>query len=334
MVTLPGTSLRVSSLCLGGNRLGAQLDQAASFALLNAFIDRGGNFIDTAHVYANWLPDVERSCSEKTIGRWLSARGAASHVVVATKIGHPPLGNPKLRRLDATSLRTDIEEALVNLGLPHLDLVYLHRDDPDRPADEILGALEEFRQAGLIRYYGASNWSAARLEVAQEVAHRHGWQGFSANQPEWSLAIRNSGSAPNDLFAMDRRMYEWHAHHNVAAIPYSTQAKGYFDKVLTGSLDEATARAYDNPTNRVMADLLNTLALRTSATPTQVALNILTRGQVPTVPVIGPRTVKQIESSFDSLSIEMCEDGLMRQLLEALWQDNRQAWSRCKPGLW
>ena len=315
LITLPGTSLSVSRLCLGGNRLGGQLDHAASFALLDAFIDRGGNFIDTAHVYANWLPDVERSCSEKTIGRWMAARGA-TRLVVATKIGHPQLDNPTLRRLDAMSLRMDVEDALVNLGLPHLDLVYLHRDDPDRPADEILGALEELRSVGLIRYYGASNWSAARLEEAQEAAHRQGWLGFSANQPEWSLALRNPGTAPDDLFAMDRRMYEWHAQHHVAAIPYSAQAKGYFDKVVAAALDEATARAYDNPANRVRADVLSKLALRAGATPTQVALNILTRGPVPTVPVIGPRTIRQIESSFDSLSIELSDDDLFPQLAE------------------
>src|SRR5215210_8088094 len=105
LITLPGTDLSVSRLCLGGNRLGAQLDRAASFALLDAFTGRGGNFIDTAHVYANWLPDVERSCSEKTIGRWLAARGASTGVVVATKIEHPLVENPIPRRLDAMSLR-------------------------------------------------------------------------------------------------------------------------------------------------------------------------------------------------------------------------------------
>src|SRR5918998_175301 len=98
LIALPGTDLSVSRLCLGGNRLGAQLDHEASFALLDAFTECGGTFIDTAHVYANWLPDVERSCSEKTIGRWLAARGA-TRLVVATKIGHPQLDNPTLRRL-------------------------------------------------------------------------------------------------------------------------------------------------------------------------------------------------------------------------------------------
>ena len=310
-ITLPGTDLSVSRLCLGGNRLGAQLDHAASFSLLDAFAACGGNFIDTAHVYANWLPDVERSCSEKTIGRWLAASGAAGFVV-ATKIGHPPLDDPTARRLDAASLRADVAEALAHLGLRRLDLVYLHRDDPARPADEILGVLEELRGEGLVRYYGASNWSPPRLEQAQAAARRHGWAGFSVNQPEWSLADRNPGSAADDLFAMDEAMLDWHVRNRIAAVPYSAQAKGYFDKVMSGALDEVTARAYDNPVNRARAAILNEIAVRSHATPTQVALNVLVQGPVTTVPVIGPRTTDQLQSSFDSLSLPLGSEDLAR----------------------
>ena len=310
-ITLPGTDLCVSRLCLGGNRLGAQLDHAASFSLLDAFEALGGNFIDTAHVYANWLPDVERSCSEKTIGRWLSASGAEGYVV-ATKIGHPPLDDPTTRRLDAASLRADVAEALAHLGLARLDLVYLHRDDPARPVDEILGVLEELRGEGLIRYYGASNWSPSRLEQAQQAARRHGWAGFSANQPEWSLAGRNPGSVADDLFAMDAAMLGWHERNQIAAIPYSAQAKGYFDKLRLDTLDDVTARAYDNAANRAVADILNEIAVRSHATPTQVALNALIQGPVTSVPVIGPRTTEQLQSSFESLALPLGRDDLAR----------------------
>jgi aryl-alcohol dehydrogenase-like predicted oxidoreductase len=311
-ITLAGTDLSVSRLCLGGNRLGAQLDQAASFALLDAFGACGGNFVDTAHVYANWLPDVERSCSEKTIGRWLAARGAAERFVVATKIGHPALDNPKASRLDAGSLRQDTQEALDHLGLPRLDLVYLHRDDPGRPVDEILGVLEELRREGLICHYGASNWSPSRLQKAQIAASRHGWAGFAANQPEWSLADRNPGSTADDLFAMDSTMLDWHFRSRVTAIPYSAQAKGYFDKLQQGVLDDVTARQYDNPANRARAAVLNGIADRSNATPTQVALHLLIRGPVATVPVIGPRDAAQLESSFGSLALEVPSDDIAR----------------------
>ena len=161
-VTLPGTGLRVSRLCLGGNRLGGELDQDASFALLDGFVDHGGTFIDSAHVYADWIPGNERSSSEKTLGRWLKARGGARGVVIATKGGSPHVGAPGVRRLDPASIRQDVTEALDNLGVAAIDLFYLHRDDPVRPVDDLLGTVEGLRKEGLIRHCACSNWAGIR----------------------------------------------------------------------------------------------------------------------------------------------------------------------------
>jgi aryl-alcohol dehydrogenase-like predicted oxidoreductase len=301
---LPGTGLDVSRLCLGGNRFGGALDQAASFALLDAFVEAGGNFVDTAHVYADWLPDVERSCSEKTIGRWLRARRPAG-LVIATKGGHPRLDAPGRSRLDEASLRQDVSESLSFLGLERLDLFYLHRDDPQRPVGETLDVLETLRREGLMAHYGASNWSTARLRAARDVASRGGWAGFVANQPEWNLARRNPGAVADDLLAMDAEMLAFHQDTGLAAIPYSAQAKGYFDKAISGALDAATARLYDNPRNRELAERVTTVAAAHGATPTQVMLSALMRAPFPVVPVVGCRTPDQIASSFAAAKLDL-----------------------------
>ncbi len=314
-ITLPGTALSVSRLCLGGNRLGGDLDEAASFALLDAFVAAGGNFIDTAHVYADWIPGNETSSSEKTLGRWLKSR-RPNGIVIATKGGHPPLVDPARKRLDRASLRQDVEEALTHLGSSALDLFYLHRDDPARPVADILAVLEALRGDGLIRHYGASNWSTARLEEAQAAAERHGWQGFVANQAEWSLARRNPETIPGDLHVMHGSMLALHLRGGLTAIPYSAQAKGYFDKAL-GNLDSATARLYDNPENRHLAGELLALAAAHDATPTQIMLAALIRAPFPTVPVIGCRTPEQIMSSLASLSIDLAPGDAARLLSQA-----------------
>lgn len=298
---LPGTALDVSPICLGGNRFGATLDQDASFALLDAFVEMGGNFIDTAHVYADWIDGIERSASEKTLGRWLRARGLSDSVIIATKGGHPGLGDASSRRLDRASLRRDVEEAADNLGLDCLPIFYLHRDDPARPVADILGSLEEMRRAGLIRHYAASNWSTARLREAGEVARGNDWQGFVASQAEWSLATRNPGSAASDLVAMDPDMIDWHRQSGVAAIPYSAQARGYFEKLAEGRLDAPTAAAYDNPANRAMGDRLVQAAARHGVTPTQAMLAAMTAAPFPVVPVVGCRTQDQLATSFAGL---------------------------------
>jgi aryl-alcohol dehydrogenase-like predicted oxidoreductase len=306
-ITIPGTDLSVSRLCLGGNRLGGQLDQVQSFALLDSFVEQGGNFIDSAHVYANWLPHVERSCSEKTLGRWLKARGGAKGVVIATKGGSPEVDAPGVARLDAASIRKDVTEALENLGVDSIDLFYLHRDDPARPVEEMLGTVEGLRREGLVRHYACSNWSGARIEEAAEIARSHRWPGFVANQPEWSLASRNPGSAGAGLLAMNEALYTVHRRLGLPAIPYSSQAKGYFDKAATGTIDEITANAYDSPENRHRGELLAAIAARHGATPTQVMLNVMIFAPFPVIPIVGCRTPEQIASSFRCIDLDLSD---------------------------
>ncbi len=212
-------------------------------------MEAGGNFVDTAHVYADWLPDVERSCSEKTIGRWLRAR-RPDGLVVATKGGHPRLDAPGRSRLDEASLRQDVSESLSFLGLERLDLFYLHRDDPQRPVGEILGVLETLRREGLIAHYGASNWSTARLAAARDAASRRGWAGFVANQPEWSLARRNPGAVADDLLAMDAEMLGLSPGHRPRRHPLLRPSQGLFRQGGLGrprSRDRAPLRQPSEP---------------------------------------------------------------------------------------
>jgi aryl-alcohol dehydrogenase-like predicted oxidoreductase len=302
-ITLPRTQLAVSRICLGGNRLGGELDRDASFALLDAYVGLGGNFIDSAHIYADWIAGNETSSSEKTIGRWLASRRPQG-LVIATKGGHPGLAADAPPRLDAKSLRRDAEEALANLGAPSIDLFYVHRDDPARPAGEIVAALEELRRGGLIRHYAASNWSAARLAEAEEAATAQGAEGFVANQPEWSFAFRNPESIAPDACVLDAPARAFHQRNGMAVIPYSAQAKGYFDKAH-GALTPALAKLYDNPANRGMAARLAELARRHGATPTGVMLAAMLRSPFPVIPVIGPRSPEQLRSSAACLRIDL-----------------------------
>lgn len=304
LVRLPGTNMDVSRICLGGNRFGAQLDQDASFEILDAFYELGGNFVDTAHVYADWVPNIERSSSEKTIGRWIVAHGLKEDLIVATKGGHPELGRSG-SRLDARSLSDDARSSRENLGLETLPIFYLHRDDPTLPAEEILGALEELRIEGVICHYAASNWKPARLVEATQVAKRNGWQGFVANQSEWSLAHRNSGSAAPDLVSMDGALFDWHVETRTASIPYSAQARGYFNKLVAEQLDRATAEAYDNAQSRFLAGWLSEIGARLGATPTQVMLALLLKAPFVVVPVVGCQTREQINACFESVRLNI-----------------------------
>ena len=310
-INLPKTAYSVSRICLGGNRFGGDLDQDKSFELLDSFVEIGGNFIDSAHVYANWIPGNEKSSSEKMIGRWLASRKPAG-LVIATKGGHPIDG---VKRLDLASLRQDASEACENLRVPMLDIFYVHRDDPSRPVAEILDSLEILRKEGLLRYYAASNWHVDRLKEAHRLAADKGIPGFIGSQCEWSLARRNPGSNAADLLAMDDAMLAYHAETGLAAIPYSSQAKGYFDKLATGDAS-ALASAYDNAPNRRVSGLLNRLSVEYGASQTEIMLAAMLRVPFPVIPVIGPRNPDQLRSSVKCLTLDLA-DADVSALLDA-----------------
>lgn len=308
-VQLSGTDLTVSPICLGTVALGCVLDQKDSFALLDAFVDLGGNFLDTAGVYSDWYPGVESGCSEKTIGRWLVKRGAAGRqIVVATKIGHPDLDRPEISRLSGDLLRADVQRSLSRLGVEALGLVYLHRDDPSIPAVDIIGALESLRREGLIRYYGASNWTTQRIELAMAAAEQQGWLGFSANQPCWSIATVNQASMPAGQVALDTEMFEMHVRRRLAAIPYWAQARGYFDTASSGTLDSDRARTHDNPANRQLDERLQNLSAELDLPPTAVAIAVLMRSPFPTVPVVGCSTTSHLRSSFAAAGASLSDE--------------------------
>lgn len=314
------STVQVSSVCLGGNRFGSSLDQNQSERILDAFVERGGNFIDTALVYADWIDGIERSCSERTLGRWIAKDSSRQSLVVATKGGHPSVSAPAVSRLDPQSLRADASRSVENLGSP-IALYYLHRDDPSRPVGEILQTLEDLVSDGMIRSYAACNFSAARLDEAHLESSRHGWRGFAAHQAAFSLAAPAPGALAPGLVAMDADLRRLHTELQLPVIAYSAQAKGFFDKIETAAdpnrPSDDSIRLYDTDRNRKLAAAITGLAGKYEATSTQIALAALTLDSLQVVPIIGCRTIEQLESSMDGLYLEFddADRALLRQWL-------------------
>jgi aryl-alcohol dehydrogenase-like predicted oxidoreductase len=185
-VNIPVTTLNPSAISLGTNRFGSLIDRDSAFKLLDAYIELGGTFIDTAHIYADWIPGAPHSASEKTIGEWLRQRNCRAQIVLATKVGHPNLKSMHISRLSARELLDDLFESLEFLQTDYVDLLWLHRDDPGLPVGEIVDAMNQVLRTGKARYIGCSNWRAPRIREANEYARMHNLCGFIANQPQWS----------------------------------------------------------------------------------------------------------------------------------------------------
>ena len=252
-VTIPGTHLTVSSICLGTADIGSKIDRETSFRLLDLFVDLGGSFVDTASVYADWRPGL-RSVSEKTIGEWLARSGTRGRVILATKGAHPRLDAMDAPRLSRGEILHDVEASLRNLRTDVIDVYWLHRDDPSRPVAEIIDVLDELVDAGKIRCYGCSNWSAQRIAEAQAYATAKGVSGFCADQMRWSLAVVEWKHVDDKTtVAMDDELYDHHVRTGMAAVPYSSQAGGLFHKMAAGTVERMPSgqwRMYGTCENR------------------------------------------------------------------------------------
>jgi aryl-alcohol dehydrogenase-like predicted oxidoreductase len=212
MTKIADTELDVFPLCLGGNVFGWTADEEDSFAVLDAYAEAGGNFIDTADIYASGE-------SEKILGRWLARRGRRDDMVIATKVGMGAA--PERGNLKAATIRAAAEGSLKSLGVDHIDLYYAHRDDLGTPIEETLAAFDDLVREGKVAHIAASNYEAPRLASALKISDTEGLARFVALQPNYNLVVR-------DEFEGD--LADLCARENIGVMPYFGLARGF----LTG----------------------------------------------------------------------------------------------------
>jgi aryl-alcohol dehydrogenase-like predicted oxidoreductase len=216
-VRIPRTDLDVHPLCLGGNVFGWTADAETSHAVLDAYAAAGGDFVDTADSYTWRVEGNSGGDSERVLGDWMAARGVRDRMVVATKVG----SWPERPGLSPENVRAACDDSLRRLRTDHIDLYYAHRDDPDTPIEDTLGAFDELVRAGKIRHVGLSNYSAPRLTSVLTVAEQHGLVRPVALQPHYNLVERA---------AYEDELAEVASSADLGVMPYFALAKGF----LTG----------------------------------------------------------------------------------------------------
>lgn len=319
--TLPGTSLNASVFCLGGVNFGNELDEPATFALLDRFTALGGNFIDTARIYSDWVPG-EKSRSERVLGDWIKSRGRRDSLVIATKGAHPFLESLDRPRTGAAEIRTDVEGSLRSLQLETIDLYWLHRDDVSRPVEHYIDLLNTFVREGKVRAFGASNWTAARLRAANTYAKASGQLGFAADQPFWCLGVAQSRPPPYSGYVkFDAELDRFHRESGLAVVAYTSQANGFFSKyALPPERRPANFEKHDfhTPPNVAAARIVQELASAKRVTPSAIVLGYLLSRPYPVFPIIGCRTHAQLEDSATAATLRLSPEEL--QALESASQ--------------
>lgn len=304
------TDLNVCPLCLGGNVFGWTANEQASFAVLDAYAEAGGNFIDTADTYSRFAPGNQGGESETIIGRWMKARGNRERIVLATKVGSRMNDNPPMQGLSRRYILEEVEASLRRLQTDFIDLYFAHRDDPNTPLDETLGAFNDLIKAGKVRSIGASNYSAARLRGALRVSHEDHYARYEVVQPLYNLIDR--AAYEDELEPLCRE-------EGLGVIVYSALANGFLTgKYHLGEELPPTARAksversYMNERGWYILDEVERLAHQYNATPAQVALVwILARPGV-TGPIASTTSVSQVNELLGALDLKLDREAIAR----------------------
>src|ERR1700760_374647 len=218
------SSLEVPPITFGCNVFGWTVDEATSFALLDAWLDAGFNFLDTADVYSRWHPGNKGGESETIIGNWMKARGNRDKVIVATKLGIEM--GPGKKGLSRAYMQQAVEDSLRRLQTDYIDLYQSHRDDPETPIEETLSGYADLIRQGKVREIGASNFSAARLAESLRISSEKSLPRYQSLQPHYSLVERTEfEGALEDLCLKEK----------VGVIGYYSLASGF----LTGKYRSA-----------------------------------------------------------------------------------------------
>jgi aryl-alcohol dehydrogenase-like predicted oxidoreductase len=290
---------------LGGNVFGWTVDEPSGFKILDAYVDAGLNFIDTADIYSTWVPGHTGGESETMIGNWLKRSGKRSKIVLATKVG---MQMPAGKGLKRDYILHAAEDSLRRLQTDHIDLYQSHEDDPSTPLEETLGAYGELIKQGKVRAIGASNYSADRLAESLKVSQAHGLPSYQSLQPKYNLYERSEYEAALEPLILKE---------GIGVIPYYGLASGFLtgkyrsESDLGKSPRGAGVKKYLNERGFRILAALDQVAKAHSSTPGKVALAWLMARPGITAPIASATSLEQVddlvgatELKLDAASIE------------------------------
>lgn len=284
---------------LGGNVFGWTIDESTSFTILDAYVDSGLNFIDTADIYSTWVAGHTGGESETIIGKWLKRSGKRSKIVLATKVG---MQMPAGKGLKKDYILREVEDSLRRLETDTIDLYQSHEDDPSTPLEETLGAFAQLIREGKVRAIGASNYSAPRLAEALKVSRSHNIPSYQSLQPKYNLCERTEYESTLEPLVM---------HEGLGVIPYFALASGFLtgkyrsESDLSKSPRGGGVKKYLNERGFRILAALDEVAGAYHSTPGKVALAWLMARPSITAPIASATTVEQVRDLVDAISLKL-----------------------------
>ena len=276
-IHIPDTELNVYPIGLGTSGAGLEREPGMAERIFDTYLDCGGNLIDTAHVYSDWVPG-ERARSERVIGDWLTKSKKRNRIVLMTKGGHPELAegapNRGQSRMTCADMTADLEGSLRKLRTDFIDIYFYHRDDRRQSVEEEIETMEGFVREGKIRYYACSNWDADRMKEASVYCRERGYRGFVADQSLLNIGMKHMDPLGDPtLRCTVGEAYQFHIEHpEVLEMPFSGNCNGFFQNYLSGKSERIVGSNYNTEKNRETAVRIRELTLKYGCTVTQVVM--------------------------------------------------------------
>jgi aryl-alcohol dehydrogenase-like predicted oxidoreductase len=295
------TALTFGPLILGGNVFGWTVSRDEAFALLDAFVDRGGRAIDTADVYPRWAPGCKGGESEEIIGAWLAARKQRDRVIIATKVAKWP----EQPGLSPGNIAAAIEGSLRRLQTDYVDVYYAHEDDPAVDQGDALAAFDALVKAGKVRALGVSNFTPARLASALELSRARGLAAFEVSQDHWNLVERR----------IERELVPLLERERIVETPYYSLASGFLTgkyrpgAAVASSRSGSASRYLADPANVQLLDELDAIASAHGASVVAVALAWLRAQRCVAAPIASARTIEQLGPLLEQVTLTADELG-------------------------
>lgn len=286
-----------SVIALGTMDFGGKIEESRAREFMDAYVEIGGNFIDTARLYGDFVRRIQGG-SEQVIGRWMEDRRCRERIVLGTKGAHPDVDHMRVGRLSRGEILDDMQRSLDNLRTDCVDIYWLHRDDPARAVEDIMESLTELVERGLTKHIGVSNWRPKRIRAAQAAAKGRGLKMLDANQPQFSLA-RQVIVEDETLYQMDEEGYAMHLEDKLLCQSFSSQAKGFLSKMDAqgeAALSEKARRRFLCPENLGVLRRAQELSRQTGLSVGAISLAWLTSQPFGTFPIAGVSRMEHVET--------------------------------------
>jgi aryl-alcohol dehydrogenase-like predicted oxidoreductase len=300
------TGVEVSTLCLGTMNFGSRNEWDISCQLLDAYVDGGGSFLDTANVYSRWVEGCEGGESEALLGKWMRERRNRSELFIATKVGGEY--QAVTRGLKADQIESECDRSLMRMGIDQIDLFYAHTDDRQTPVEETMTAFDKLVQAGKVRFTGGSNYRAWRLQEALGVCEMKRISSYACIQQRFSyLRPRTAADFGDFQVATNEDLLDICRSKAITLLAYSPLLKACYSRE-----DRPIPDQYTGPDSEARLGVLNAVAGECEASANQIVLAWMMQSSPVVIPINAASTMDQLKENLGAIDVKLSSEQMDR----------------------